>query len=133
MTFIWPWMLLSLLLVPLLIVVYLRLLRRRQRSLAALGPLGLLQNESGRRVGRRRHVPPLFFVGGLTLLLFGLSRPEMPVSLPRVEGTVILAFDVSNSMVADDLEPTRIEAAKIGGARLCRKPARYHSDRRGRL
>jgi Ca-activated chloride channel family protein len=49
---------------------------------------------------------------GLTLLLFGLARPEMVVELPRVEGTVILALDVSNSMAADDLEPTRMEAAK---------------------
>jgi Ca-activated chloride channel family protein len=54
----------------------------------------------------------MFFVLGLTLLLFGLARPEMLVDLPRIEGTVILAFDVSNSMAADDLEPTRIEAAK---------------------
>jgi Ca-activated chloride channel homolog len=57
-------------------------------------------------------VPVTFFFAGLALLLFGLARPEMPVSLPRIEGTVILAFDVSNSMLADDLEPTRIEAAK---------------------
>jgi Ca-activated chloride channel family protein len=54
----------------------------------------------------------MFFMLGLTLLLFGLARPEMLVDLPRIEGTVILAFDVSNSMAADDLEPTRIEAAK---------------------
>ena len=45
-------------------------------------------------------------------MLFGLSRPETFVELPRVEGTVILAFDVSSSMDADDLEPTRMEAAK---------------------
>jgi Ca-activated chloride channel family protein len=63
-------------------------------------------------VGPRRHVPPALYLIGLTLLLFALSRPEMRVSLPRVEGTVILAFDVSNSMRADDLGPTRIEAAK---------------------
>lgn len=49
---------------------------------------------------------------GLSLLLFGLARPEMLVDLPRLECTVILAFDVSNSMAADDLEPTRLEAAK---------------------
>jgi Ca-activated chloride channel family protein len=49
---------------------------------------------------------------GLVLIIIGLARPEMAVSLPRVEGTVILAFDVSNSMLADDLVPTRIEAAK---------------------
>ncbi len=63
-------------------------------------------------MGRQRHIPPLIFLLGLTLLLFGLARPEMFVDLPRMEGTVILAFDVSSSMTADDLEPTRMEAAK---------------------
>ena len=105
-------MLLSLLLVPILTWLYLRLLRRRQLALAELGPLGVSQSSSGRKAGMRRHVPPLFFMLGISLLLFGLARPEMLVDLPRVEGTVILAFDVSNSMVADDLEPTRMEAAK---------------------
>ena len=112
MTLIWPWMLLSLLLVPLLAGLYLRLLRRRQRAAADPGPLGVMQNEAGQRMGRRRHAPPTFYLLGLTCVLFALARPEMPVSLPRVEGTVILAFDVSNSMLADDIEPTRIDAAR---------------------
>ena len=105
-------MLFSLLLLPLLVGLYLWLVGRRQRAMNDLGPLGVVQNRSGRDVGRRRHAPPAFFLLGLALLLFGLARPEAPVSLPRVEGTVILAFDVSNSMMAEDMEPTRMEAAK---------------------
>ena len=112
MSFIWPLMLLTLLLVPVMIGLYLRLLRKRQQDTTDLGPLGMVQNRSGLHLGRRRHIPPTFFLAGLTLLLFGLARPEMLIDLPRVEGTVILAFDVSNSMSADDLEPTRMEAAK---------------------
>lgn len=112
MTFIWPWMLLSLLLVPLLVWWYLQLLKKRQQLATDLGPLGFVQNSSGQNLGKRRHLPPLFYLMGLTLLLFSLARPETFVDLPRVEGTVILAFDVSNSMAADDLEPTRMEAAK---------------------
>jgi Ca-activated chloride channel family protein len=112
MSFIWPLMLLSLLLVPLLVGLYFRLLHRRRQAATGLGPLGIVQSSSGREIGKHRHVPPTFFLLGLTLLLFGLARPEMIVSLPRVEGTAILAFDISNSMAADDLEPTRIEAAK---------------------
>ncbi len=112
MTFIWPIMLLSLLLVPLLIWYYRRQVRLRDRGTAVLGPLGLVQSGDGTAVGRRRHIPPILFLIGLTLLLFALSRPELPVSLPRIEGTVILAFDVSSSMLADDLAPSRIEAAK---------------------
>ncbi len=109
MTFLWPAALLSVLLVPLLVAVYLRLLRRRQ---ARLGALGIVEGGSLRRVRVRRHLPPAFTLGGLTLLFVGLARPEAPITLPHIEGTVILAFDVSNSMLADDLEPTRLEAAK---------------------
>jgi Ca-activated chloride channel family protein len=112
MSFIWPLMLLSLLLVPLLVGLYFWLLHRRRQAATGLGPLGIVQSSSGHEIGVHRHVPPTFFLLGLTLLLFGLARPEMIVSLPRVEGTAILAFDISNSMAADDLEPTRIEAAK---------------------
>jgi len=112
MTFIWPWMLSSLLLVPLLVGGYIRVRRKRQPARADRGPLRMVQDGSGRRVGRRRHIPPLIFLIGLTLLLFGLARPEVFVDLPRVEGTVVLALDVSNSMAADDFEPTRMEAAK---------------------
>lgn len=108
MNLIWPWMLLALLLVPLLGWLYLRLLRRQQQAAAALGPLGIASSPPG----RRRHLPPALYLAGLSLLLFALARPELPISLPRIEGTVVLAFDVSNSMLADDLEPSRIEAAK---------------------
>ena len=112
MTFIWPLMLFSLLLVPLLVGYYRRQVRQRDQGTSGLGPLGIVQNSAGADARRQRHIPPILFFIGLTLLLFALSRPEMPVSLPRIEGTVILAFDVSSSMLADDLEPTRIDAAK---------------------
>lgn len=105
-------MLATLLFVPVLIGFYLRVLRKRKQLAADMGPLGVMQDRSGGSLGMRRHAPPVFFLIGLTLLLFGLSRPEMFVNLPSTEGTVILAFDVSSSMTADDLDPTRIEAAK---------------------
>jgi Ca-activated chloride channel family protein len=112
MSFIWPWMLLTLLFVPTLIGGYVWLLRKRKQARADLGPLGVVQSGSGGNLGRKRHIPAVFFILGLTLLFFSLARPETYVELPRVEGSVVLAFDVSNSMAADDMEPTRIEAAK---------------------
>jgi len=112
MSFIWPFMLFALLLIPLVVVLYSRLQRRRRMAAASLGPLGQVQSSTGVALGRRRHIPALFFLLGLIFLLFGLARPEMVVALPRVEGTVILAFDISSSMIADDLEPTRIAASK---------------------
>jgi Ca-activated chloride channel family protein len=105
-------MLLSLLIVPLLVWFYLRLQRRRGQIAARYGSLGIVQEAGGRPLGRRRHLPAAFFLVGLILLLVALARPQMVVSLPRLQGTVILAFDVSGSMAADDMQPSRMEAAK---------------------
>ncbi|MBV9789719.1 MAG: VWA domain-containing protein [Chloroflexi bacterium] len=113
MSFIWPIMLLSLLAVPLAVWLYLRLQQRRRQALERYGSLGFVQGAGGNRLGARRHIPPALFLAGLTILLIALARPQTVVSLPRVEGTVILTFDVSGSMAATDLEPTRMEAAKV--------------------
>ena len=112
MTFIWPSMLLLLAALPLLVLLYMRMQRRRQRMIAAYGGLGQAQDEKGRGPAWRRHIPPAFVLASRAILMVGLARPQTEVSLPRVEGTVILAFDVSGSMAADDLKPTRMEAAK---------------------
>lgn len=109
MSFIWSSMLGLLLLAPLLALFYLLLLRQR-RDVVAKSGFGLVQ--TSRTSDARRHIPMLIFLLGLTLLLFSLARPQATVSLPRYEGTVILVFDVSGSMAADDIAPTRMEAAK---------------------
>ena len=111
MTFEWPLMFAALLLVPVLVWGYLLLLRRRSAQVAALGTMGVVQSSARKRLGWRRHVPPAVFLAAIALLLAALTRPQVG-GLPRREGTVILAFDVSSSMRADDLEPTRMEAAK---------------------
>jgi Ca-activated chloride channel family protein len=112
MSFIWPAMLWSLLLIPPGVGLYVGLQRRRRRFLANYGGLGLAQEAAGRRLGWRRHAPPALFLSGLAILLVALARPQASVNLPRQRGTVILAFDVSGSMAADDMPPTRMEAAK---------------------
>jgi Ca-activated chloride channel family protein len=112
MSFIWPALLWSLLTIPLLVLLYLRMQERREQFALRYGSLGLVRQAAGRGVGSRRHVPAMLFLGGLCLLLLAMARPQMPVSLPKAEGTVILAFDVSGSMSANDFEPTRMEAAK---------------------
>ena len=105
-------MLLLLILVPLLFVLYLRLQRRRRQIAARYGGFGLLSGAMQHGPGMRRHIPPALFLAGLTILIIALARPQTVVSLPRVEGTVILAFDVSGSMAAEDMDPNRMEAAK---------------------
>jgi Ca-activated chloride channel family protein len=109
MTFIWPWMLVCLLLAPATTAGYAWLSRRRRTQADELGTMGQGPVE-GRRV--RLHLPFSLFLSALVVLLIALARPQMVVALPRLEGTVILAFDVSNSMIADDLDPTRLDAAK---------------------
>ncbi len=113
MSFIWPLMLLFLLVIPLLVLLYLRLQQRRKQIAARYGTLGIVQEAGRRPLGSRRHIPPALFLAGLAILLVALARPQTVVSLPRLQGTVILAFDVSGSMAAEDLEPSRMEAAKV--------------------
>ncbi len=112
MTFIWPVMLVCLILIPLFVALFIWLQRRRNKIAAKYGSLGFMQGAAGSRAGVRKYVPPVLFLAGLAILLIALARPQMVLSLPRVEGTVILAFDVSGSMAAEDLKPSRMDAAK---------------------
>jgi len=114
-------MLLALFILPLGIGLYLRAQHRRRRVAARYGSFGLAQGATQRQLGARRHLPPALFLIGLTLLTLALARPQAVVSLPRIEGVVILAFDVSGSMAATDLAPTRIEAAKVAAQKFIDK------------
>jgi len=111
-SFLWPPMLLSLALIPPGVLLYGAVGRRRRRLAAAHGGLGLALAEPGRRAGFRRRVPAALFLAGFAVMAVALARPQGVVSLPREEGTVILAFDVSGSMAATDLSPTRLDAAR---------------------
>jgi Ca-activated chloride channel homolog len=112
MTFIWPPMLYSLLLVPLLAVVYFYRQRKRQRLAERYNSLGFAAAYAAQNAGMRRHIPIFLFLAAIAILLLSLGRPQAVVHLPRVEGTIILGFDVSGSMIAEDYPPTRMEAAK---------------------
>ena len=124
MSFIWPVMLLLLLFVPLLVVMYIVLQQRRRRFAASFGSLSLVQGAMGHGLGVRRHIPPALFLAGLTILVIALARPEALVSLPRQEGTLILAFDISGSMAAEDLKPNRMEAAKAAAREFVERQPR---------
>jgi Ca-activated chloride channel family protein len=112
MSFIWPPMLALLVLIPLGVWSYRALERRRRRRVAASGGLGLGQRTVGRPTRPRDRIPAVLLLLGLTILTVAMARPQSMVDLPREEGTVILAFDVSKSMAADDVKPTRLDAAK---------------------
>lgn len=121
MSFIWPTLLLTLVFVPVLVLLYLWLQRRRYSFATRYGSLGLVHDGAGRGLGLRRHVPAAIFLAGITILLFSLARPQATVSVPKIEGTVMLTFDVSGSMAAEDLQPTRMEAAKEAARQFVEK------------
>jgi Ca-activated chloride channel homolog len=124
MHFVWPHLLALLIIVPLLVMLYSRMMQQRASRVAELAAKGFSPNAAALKLGKRRHIPFAFFLLGLTMLIGSLARPQTTVSIPNREGTVILAFDVSNSMRADDLKPTRMEAAKVAArAFIARQPS----------
>jgi Ca-activated chloride channel family protein len=124
MSFIWAPLLLSLLALPILVALYIRMQRRRAKLVAQYGNLGMVQTTGGKALGRRRHLPPLFFLLALAALGISLARPKTTLSLPRVQGTVVLTFDISGSMAAEDMKPNRMEAAKEAArAFVARQPS----------
>lgn len=112
MTFIWMDMLWLLLLVPLLIGAYIWLLRRRKKAAMRYANLAIVKQAMGKSVGWRRHVPPALLLAALTVLIIAVARPAAVVELASSRATVILSMDVSGSMRARDVEPSRIVAAQ---------------------
>jgi Ca-activated chloride channel homolog len=111
--FLWPEMLWLLALLPLLVLMYLWLLRRRKKAAIAWTNLDVVRAAQGRGGAWRRHVPPLLMLAALAALLFASARPAAVITLPLVEQTIILAIDVSGSMRATDVQPSRIVAAQV--------------------
>ena len=99
-------------LVPVMVGLYIAILRQKKKNALAFSNFALVKDALGKRTGFRRHVPPLLLLGALTLMLLALARPAMTVALPTQNETVILAIDVSGSMRADDVKPTRLAAAQ---------------------
>ena len=111
MSFQHPILLLALLAIPVALLGWTRLERRRAERAKAWSSPALLPNMVGGDPGRRRLVPLALFLVGLTLLLVGFARPEATLSVPREGATVVLAIDVSGSMAAKDVKPSRLAAA----------------------
>ena len=112
MTFDWPIALVGLLALPLLVLAFVWYDRRRQRSQAAFANPALLPNIVDRRPGRLRYLPLVVLLVALAAMIVGVARPHATVSVPREEATIVIAIDVSRSMKATDVEPTRLDAAR---------------------
>ncbi len=112
MTFQWPLMLWLLLAIPLLIGLYVLILRRKKRAAVRYANLDLVNAALGVGNRLRRHVPPVLFLIALALMLLATARPIALVTLPTQQETIILAMDVSGSMRATDVQPNRLQAAQ---------------------
>jgi Ca-activated chloride channel homolog len=125
MRFATPLALLALPLVP-LVVLALVLIRRRPIRYAVRYPALDVLAEVVQRERRGRWVPAALLLLALTALLLGAAKPTARVPVPREEATVMLVVDVSGSMEADDVKPTRLDAARDAAGRFLDKlPARF--------
>src|SRR5262249_22675312 len=112
MNFLWPTALWLLLLVPLLLIAYVLLLRRRKKNALNYASLALVKQAMGKMSRWRRHLPPALMLCAIAVLLFAAARPTAIVTLPSQQETIILAMDVSGSMRAADVLPSRLQASQ---------------------
>ena len=111
-SFLWPEFLWLLLLLPLLVLLYVWLLRRKKKIALRYASLSIVREAMGKGQSFRRHIPPLLFLMALAAMLVASARPFAVVSLPSQRETIILAMDVSGSMRATDVLPNRLVASQ---------------------
>jgi Ca-activated chloride channel homolog len=110
MNFLWPQFLWLLLALPLLVLLYVWLMRRKKKMALRYASLSIVKEAMGAGQTMRRHAPPALFLLALAAMLVAASRPMAVVALPSNQQTIILAMDVSGSMRATDVQPSRLVA-----------------------
>lgn len=122
-----PWWLLLLLVAAVLVVAYLLVQRRRTAYAVRFATLPMLEKVAPRRPGWRRHLPAAAFLAAVVVLTLAIARPVADVRVPRERATVVVALDVSNSMAATDVSPSRLEVAKEAAAEFVNElPAEFN-------
>jgi len=123
MDLLWPDFLLLLGLIPLIVTIYIWILRRRCRFAVRYSSLSLVQEAISHHSLLRRHIPFTLFVVALTSLVIALGRPITPAAMLSGRTTIILAFDISRSMCMNDIHPNRLEAARTTTLSFVQHPA----------
>jgi Ca-activated chloride channel family protein len=112
MNFLWPQNLWLMTALPLLVLIYVWLLRRKRKTALRYASLSIVKEAMGAGQTFKRHIPPLLFLFAMAALLVAAARPVAVVTLPSNQQTIILAMDVSGSMRATDVQPNRLVAAQ---------------------
>jgi len=112
MTFLWPQFLWLMAALPLLVLLYVWMLRRKRKTALKYASLSIVKEAMSARQSVKRHIPPVLFLFAMAAMLFAAARPVAVVTLPSNQQTIILAMDVSGSMRATDVQPSRLVAAQ---------------------
>jgi Ca-activated chloride channel homolog len=112
MNFLWPEFLWLLAALPLLVLLYVWLMRRKKKMALRYASLSIVKEAMGAGQTVRRHIPPALFLLAIAAMLIAAARPMAVVTLPSNQQTIILAMDVSGSMRAADVQPNRLVAAQ---------------------
>jgi Ca-activated chloride channel family protein len=99
-------------LIPLLVLAYIWILRRRKPLSVRFSSLSLLRDALPKQSKWKRHLPFALFLLALSSLTVAMARPVSTITVPATNATILLAIDVSRSMCSTDIEPNRLEAAK---------------------
>ena len=112
MTFSWPWALLSLLIIPIVVGVIWLVRRRRRRAAVRVTSIALVRAALPPRTRWTRLIPTLLLLLGFATLGVGAARPQTTAPVPSNSTTIMLAIDVSGSMCSTDVEPNRLTVAQ---------------------
>lgn len=122
MDWLWPDVLLLLGVMPVLIALYVVILRRRSRFAVRYSNLSLVQHSLSSPSFLRRHLAFILFLAALTSLVVAMARPIAPQSILSGRTTIILTLDVSRSMCMRDILPNRFSVAKASALSFIEHP-----------
>jgi Ca-activated chloride channel family protein len=119
----WPWALLALLAIPLVIAAWWWTRRRRRGGAVRVTSIALVRASLPGRNRWRRLIPAALLLLGLAVLGIGAARPQATVRVPSSSGTIMLALDISGSMCSTDVHPNRITAAEDAASAFIKSEA----------